>query len=120
MRGGGKDSLRSNLEGKAELVKFLSPLVLKRYGEYMMKHQITEAGEKREGDDWKKSWDQDWWNDTLIDSKIRHILDAWLIHDGYEFEARDDEEEALCAEIFGAMGRLHNILHKKYVEKHKT
>jgi hypothetical protein len=119
MREGKSRVTRSSLEGKPELVKYFSPLVVKRYGEYMLKHQTQEDGKPRAGDNWRQGWNEEWWNDSLIDSKMRHFLDEWLIHDGYPEEARDDEEEALCAEMFGSMARLHNILHKKYEERNR-
>lgn len=117
MRKSKSGSTRSSIEGKAEIVKYFSPLVLKAYGEYMLKHQTQEDGKRREGDNWRKGWNDQDWNDSLIDSKLRHFLDEWLIHDGYEKEARSDEVEALCAQLFGIQARLHNILHKKYHNK---
>jgi len=119
MREGDSGVTRSNVEGKPDLVKYLSPLVVKRFGAYMLKHQKQEDGKLREGNNWRKGWAETWWNESLLSSKFRHLLDEWLISDGYPDEARDDEEEALCAEMFGTMARLHNILHKKYIEEHK-
>ena len=119
MRSDESGATRSPIEGKAELFKYLSPLVLKSFGEYMLEHQTQEDGQKREGDNWKKGADSKEWNDCLPDSKLRHFLDEWLIHDGYEKESRSDEVEALNAQLFGTMARLHNILDKKYRDKYK-
>lgn len=110
---------RSSLVGKPQLIKYISPLVIKAFGEYMLKHQTQEDGKLRDGDNWRHGWDSKEWNDGLPDSKMRHFLDEWLIHDGYELEARSDEVEALCAQMFGTMARLHNILHKRYIDKRK-
>jgi len=100
---------RSPITGKAQYVKFMSPLALKAYGEYMLKHQTQENGEPREADNWRDAWDDKEWNDGLLDSAFRHMHDWWMINQGYE--GREDEVEALCAIMFGVQARLHNIYH---------
>lgn len=95
---------RDTADGKPELAKYLSPLVIKRFGEYMLKHQIQPDGQKRTGDNWKKGMPLD----SYLDSGFRHFLDWWLIHDGHE--GREDIETALCALLFNVQGYLHEIL----------
>jgi len=46
----------------------------------------------------------------------RHFFDAWLLTEGYTAEDNHgpvDLEDALCAELFNIMGRLHERLKGK-------
>lgn len=85
---------------------FLSPIVLKRYAEYLHKHRIQSDGNYRESDNWKRGIPLD----TYIKSGLRHFIDWWLEHDGYE--SREGIEDALCGLIFNAMGYLFEYLKK--------
>ena len=82
----------------------MSPLVLVRYGEYMMKHQVQADGGLRSSDNWQHGIPKD----AYIKSAFRHFMDWWLEHDGYE--SREGLEEALCALMFNVMGYLHEEL----------
>lgn len=97
---------RDSAEGKMELAGYLSPLVIKRYGEYMLKHQYQSDGVRRAAGNWKKGIPLE----AYMESLTRHHLDVWLHHEGYSSEAREDIEEALCAVIFNSMGYLLSIL----------
>ncbi len=103
MRKYGK-ATRDTLEGKPEYVKYLSPIVLKSFGEYMLKHQTQSNGEKREGDNWKNLFGKNH-KDICLDSAFRHFMDLWLLHDG--FEAREDIDEAINGILFNIMAIQH-------------
>src|SRR5690348_5131587 len=45
---------RDTAEGKPDYPGFLSPLVVKRFGEYMLKHQVQSDGTLRSSSNWKK------------------------------------------------------------------
>ena len=95
---------RDSDENKPDYEGFLSPLVLVRYGEYMMKHQVQADGDLRSSDNWQHGIPKD----AYIKSAFRHFMDWWLEHDGYE--SREGLEEALCALMFNVMGYLHEEL----------
>ena len=95
------DDMRPNYEG------YLSPLVVKRYGEYMKRHQAQPDGKIREADNWQKGIP----TSSYIESGWRHFLDWWLEHRG--LASRDGLEDALCGVIFNAMGYLHEVLKKR-------
>lgn len=103
-------------DNKLRYEGFLSPLVLRRFAEYMHKKRlvnIPEGQTVRAPDNWQKGIDRD----AYIDSAIRHQMEWWLIHRGYE--AVDEKgnvmniEEVLCAVMFNAMGYLFEILKEK-------
>jgi len=99
---------RDTSKGKAEYCKFYCPLVFKRFGEYMVKHQTQADGKMREGDNWQKGIPRD----AYMESMMRHVHDLWMEHKGYE--SRDGAEEALCAIMFNAQGYLHETLKEKH------
>jgi len=110
MRNFGTGATRDTVKGKLSFIKALSPLVLKRYTEYIGKHRVQADGNIRDWDNWKKGIPVD----VYMDSGGRHFLDAWLHHDGYPEEAVcDDIEDVLCAELFNTMGFLHELLVKR-------
>lgn len=96
---------RDTDHGKLDYEAFLSPLVLKRFAEYMHHHR-TQGGEIRDGDNWQKGMPKD----EYMKSAWRHFMDVQLCHDGYEDKARGDLEEALCALLFNVQGYLHELL----------
>lgn len=96
-------------DGKLDYEGFLSPLVVKRYAEYMHKHRVQGNGKLRDGDNWQKGIPLD----AYMKSGWRHFMDWWFEHRGQK--SRDGLEEALCATIFNAMGYLFEILkHKQH------
>jgi hypothetical protein len=97
---------RSPLGTKPEYAGFISPLVIKRFGEYMHKHRTQADGKVRSADNWQKNIDMD----SLNDSKIRHDMDIWLHSRGYSEEAAEPLEEALCACMFNTMAILKQVL----------
>jgi hypothetical protein len=111
---------RDTAAGKPNYRRFLSMLVLRRYGEYMMKHQVQPDGALREPDNWKKGIPQD----SYLDSGFRHFVDLCESHEQWagtdyrntesgHLALRNDEqklEDLACAIMFNAMGYLHERL----------
>ena len=95
---------RDSDKDKLDLEGFYSPLVVKRFSEYMHKHRIQPDGNYRDSDNWQKGMPKD----AYMKSMLRHILDVWLEHRGYD--SRDGIEEALCGVIFNAQGYLYELL----------
>jgi len=93
--------------GKPDFDGFLSPLTLRRYGEYMHRHRVQPDGSLRDSDNWQRGIPLD----AYMKSAFRHFLDAWSEHRGVKTEA--GLEESLCALIFNASGYLHEILKAK-------
>jgi hypothetical protein len=100
---------RSPLGDKLRYEGFLSPLVLKRYAEYMHKHRVQSDGKLREPDNWQKGMPLG----DYIDSGWRHVMDWWLHHRGYGSQASESLEESLCAILFNVNGYLLEILKQK-------
>lgn len=98
---------RSSAEGKPDYEGYLSPLVVKRYGQFMMKHQTQADGTPRASDNWQRGMPLE----TFIKSGFRHFVAWWLNH--RKWSADEDVEEALCALIFNASGYLHEVLKVK-------
>jgi hypothetical protein len=92
------DSHKLDFEG------FLSPLVLKRYAEFMHTHRFQSDGELRDSDNWQKGIPQA----EYMKSGWRHFMAWWMAHRGHETD--ETLEEALCALIFNASGYLHEHL----------
>ena len=96
---------------KLDYEGFISPIVLKRYAEYMNKHRIQSNGKFRESDNWQKGIPLD----VYMKSLLRHTMDLWLEHRGYK--SRDGIEEALCGIIFNSMGYLYELIKYKEVKE---
>lgn len=97
---------RSPLGDKLQYEGYLNPLVLKRFAEYMKKHQIQSNGEVRSADNWQKNIPKE----SLMDSGYRHFQDWHLHHRGYGAQATEDLEESLCALLFNTMAYLKATL----------
>ena len=91
---------------KPDYAGFFSPRVLKRRAAYMHAHRIQADGRLRASDNWKKGIPLD----EFVSSLLRHVVDVWLLHQGYDGEATQDIEDALCAIMFNAEGYLHERL----------
>lgn len=98
---------RDTDENKLDYEGFLSPLVLERYAEFMHVNRHQADGKLRDSDNWQKGIPMD----AYMKSKMRHDMDVWKNHRGYN--ATDDMETALCAVLFNTMGYLHEILKGK-------
>jgi len=102
---------RDTDQNKPDYEGFLSPIVLKRYGEYMNKHRIQSDGKLRDSDNWQKGIPKN----EYMKSLLRHVMDLWLEHRG--FESREGIENALMAILFNAMGYAYEILKEKNLKK---
>lgn len=100
---------RSPQGDKLQYEGYLNPLVLKRYAEYMQKHQTQSDGTRRSADNWQKNIDIE----SLCDSKVRHDMDSWLYFRGYSSETSEEIEDTLCACIFNTMAILKQVLEKR-------
>jgi len=98
---------RDTDDGKFDYAGFLSPLVLKRFAEFMHKHRFQADGSMRSSRNWQKGIPKD----VYMSSGFRHFMDWWTNHEG--FKADEDLEESLCALIFNTSGYLFEILKKK-------
>jgi hypothetical protein len=95
---------RDTDEGKIDYEGFLSPIVLERFGEYMLKHQFQADGKKRDSDNWQKGIEQ---NDYMK-SAFRHFMAWWKEHRG--IKTPDGIEDNMCALMFNIMGYMHERL----------
>ena len=101
---------RDTAEGKLDYEGFLSPLVLRRYAQYMDDNRVQSDGSVRDSDNWQKGIPLE----AYMKSLWRHLMDAWTMHrKGYPDSAVTWLEVALCAIIFNASGYLHEILKKR-------
>jgi hypothetical protein len=64
---------------------FLSPVVVRRYGEYMHAHRFGHPDGIRAADNWQKGIPQD----AYMKSAWRHFMDWWLIHRDHVAEDAD-------------------------------
>ena len=98
---------RDSEDGKFDYDGFLSPWVLRRYGEYMHNHRTQADGKTRDSDNWQKGIPLT----AYMKSLWRHLMELWACH-----RAGEDnrfKEDALCAIIFNASGYLHEIMKPK-------
>jgi hypothetical protein len=101
---------RDTDEGKLDYEGFLSPLVLKRYAEYMHKHRIQADGKLRASDNWQKGIPVS----AYMKSLWRHFFDVWALHRHQDWVSTEmSQEDALCAMLFNVMGMLHETLRDK-------
>lgn len=98
-----QDATKPDYEG------FISPLVTKRFGQYMTKHRVQKDGNLRDSANWQKGIPKD----AYVKSLTRHVEDVRLHHDGFADEATEDLESALCAVLFNAQGLLFELLLEK-------
>jgi len=93
---------------KLDFDGFLSPLVLKRYAEYLNKHRVQADGKLRDSDNWQKGIPIT----AYMKSLWRHFIDMWTFHRGYnpKSDGAFEFEESICAVIFNASGYLHELL----------
>jgi hypothetical protein len=97
---------RNEETNKLDPEGFYSPLVIRRFSEYLHKHRKLETGEVRASDNWQSGIPRD----VYMKSLWRHFLDMWLHHRGYHSVANEDLEDAICALIFNAQGYLFETL----------
>lgn len=100
---------RDSDEDKLDYDGFLSPLVLRRYAEYMHKHRRQADEKMRASDNWKRGIPID----QYMKSKWRHFMETWILHHTPGKKASPEVEESLCAELFNTMGMLYQLLRSK-------
>ena len=97
---------RSDDSAKPNYIGYLSPLVIERFGRYMLEHQY---GGQRSADNWKKGITPQ----AYLESMARHFLHVWAIHEApasSPIRTRPELIEALCALLFNVQGYLHEFL----------
>ena len=100
---------RDTDQGKLDYVKALSPIVLRRYVQYLDKHRLQPDGSYRDFDNWKSGIPLD----VYRSSTGRHFMDAWLLTEGHATSDNHgpvEIQDALCAQLFNIMGQLHELL----------
>lgn len=102
---------RNDDSGKVDYDGFLSPLAIRRFGQYMHKHRKQADGKLRDSDNWQKGIPQEQYRKSLF----RHFIDFWSMHRGWidTTESGEDMEELLCAILFNTQGLLHEIQKEK-------
>ena len=106
---------RDTATNKPQYAGYLSPAAIRRFGQYMLKHQVQSDGSMRASNNWKKGIPKE----VLLDSALRHLLDVWgYYEEGRPIEqqtARDpkDIEEALCALTFNVNALLFEELQRE-------
>ena len=106
MRTFGSGAVRDTSIDKLDYEACLSPLVLKRYAEYVKSCRVQPDGNIRADDNWQKGFGLSVW----MKSKWRHLIETWLC---YRNPEHGDIETSLCAEFFNTHGMLHEILANK-------
>lgn len=105
---------RDTDQGKLDYVKALSSIVIRRYVQYLDKHRLQSDGSYRDFDNWKKGIPVE----AYISGNGRHFMDTWLLTEGYATSDNHgpvEIEDAICAQLFNLMGRLHEILKVKTI-----
>lgn len=101
---------RDSDKDKLDYEGFLSPIVLRRYAQYMHKNRFQSDGSLRDSDNWQKGIPLD----AYMKSGWRHFMDWWLSH--RKQPSREGIEEALCGLLFNTMGYLHELLKSRASE----
>ena len=102
---------RDNDGGKIDYEGFISPLVLKRYAEYLNEQRVQSDGNLRDSDNWQGMFGEKHY-DVCMKSAFRHFMDFWLEHR----EGNGSEtgiEDAICGLLFNAQAYLFKILKDK-------
>lgn len=116
MRTFNSGATRDTDKGKPDYKGYLSALVIKRFGQYMLKHQEQKDGTQRSSDNWKKGIPEE----VYVSSLARHHEDLQLYFEGFSEEMVETVEESLCAIIFNAQGLLYEILKENITESEKN
>ena len=88
---------RDTDNGKLDYEGFLSPLVIKRFAEYMHVCRLQSDGKLRASDNWRKGIPRK----VYMSSMFRHFVSVWSAH-----RRGEDCQEELCALLFNVMGML--------------
>ena len=96
---------RDQEHGKLDFEGFLSPLVLKRYAEYMHSKRHLADGTMRDSDNWQLGIPLP----VYMKSLWRHFFSVWF---SFRASTIEQSEEDMCAVLFNQMGMLHEVLKK--------
>ena len=113
MRNFDTGATRDSEEGKNDYEGFYSPIVVKRFGDYMTVHRKQADGQLRSADNWQKGIPRE----AYMKSLWRHFLDLWMQHRGYT--GTDTLENTLCAILFNVQGYLYEILQHDKLQDNK-
>ena len=97
-----EDTTKLDYEG------FLSPLVLRRFAEYMHEHRVQADGTLRASDNWQKGIPEE----AYMKSLFRHFMDVWMIWREH-YPGGKLWEDVLCAMLFNVQGLLYESLLSK-------
>lgn len=109
---------RSADVGRYDPEGFLSPIALERYCQYMQAHRVQPDGSVRDSDNWQKGIPLA----AYMKGLLRHVLHLWTRHRGYPVQdpaAAADAEEDLCAILFNAQGKLHELVKARLAARKK-
>lgn len=109
----GTGATRDTDKGKLDYEGFFSPLVLKAYAEYLNKHRTLPNGDLRDSDNWQGMFGDKHF-DVCMKSLLRHVMDLWLMHDGFKPRMEKGQyasvDDALGGIIFNAMAYWFKLL----------
>lgn len=102
---------RTGAEEKLDIQAFNSPVVDKRYAEFMHENRYRPDGTLRSGSNWQLGIPID----EYLKSATRHFTDWRLVHEGYKpiDTEHPDIEQILCATLFNTKGYLYEILKQR-------
>lgn len=112
---------RSSSEGKNDYEGFLSPLVIKGFGDYMRRHQVQADGKLRESDNWQKGMPMA----SYLKSAWRHFFTLWCLWRGWPVEPEQVGTEkvtptmldAIFATMFNLQGLAHELMKQELQQK---
>ena len=93
------DATKPDYEG------FLSPLAIVGFGRYMNKNRVQADGKLRDSDNWQKGIPPA----SYMKSLLRHVLDLWLHHRGFQELTTEGIDDA----VYGAMFNIQGYAHEK-------
>jgi len=99
---------RTSEDGRLSYVRGLSPVVLRRYLQYLAKHRKQADGSMREFDNWKQGIPMR----RSFDGLGRHFFTLWLLMEGldiYDDSGQVDIQDVLCAIMFNTMCMLYQM-----------
>lgn len=107
---------RDTAEDKFDYEGFLSPAVLEAFASYMHFHRKQSDGSLRASDNWQAGIPVK----ELMKSLLRHVVDVWLIHRGYNAQRTEKGQvvtvsimDALCGIIFNTFAYMHHLIQEK-------
>jgi len=103
---------RDTAIGKLDVARYIHPLVIKRFAQYMLEKQTMPDGTTRSGDNWQKGIPPQ----ELLSSLQRHNLDIWEVLVGPVGPPEGDGEaaesilkDALPAALFNIMALMLHL-----------